>query len=535
MPTYRRTMSPNEISYFLPSRAYGLNDMFCRLIFRAPPSLISPLRIRIVWAIIRLRHSLMACRFEMEPGCYDDAQFAYTPPCSPSQALAEAAACVRVCDDVSGPELMQEFLSGPRTLSADRLSALHVADHGEVSPGMNEYHLMPLYHHGINDGLAMMESINLIIELLGGPATPGGTPRSDVELAQLLDDEWKRRWGIARDPDDVIVVATEARILGLPRSKLAQAAWRVDHQLVQRRFIGGHVFPRLKNRVSECRILQVKFSVSQTAAILAKCKSKGVTFQNAVFALCNLAWIRLYTNHPEINAPKSLPMLMYTAISIRRYLTPASPLSSHMSLALEYFNVVLPAFLPTSADPRAIFWARSRAVQKQMFAYSHSPLLLGRSVMTSAARGRRAKVFAREDDEADGTLPPRPQPAHPSPVHSASGAKPAPSAALLGISQMGDIDPMFSLSAYPAIQLVDLVGGVRKAPGGINLFTRKFLGRVNMVLVWDAAAFAPGLMEEFWRCVVDGVHDYVLEDPSGTVEELEPLALVGPSRARSKL
>jgi hypothetical protein len=106
MPTYRRTLSPNELyalpprtpflhltfssSYFLPSRAYGLNDMICELphfarprsdappagmTIHAPPALISSLRVRIVWAIMRLRHSLMACRVEMAPGCYDDAQF----------------------------------------------------------------------------------------------------------------------------------------------------------------------------------------------------------------------------------------------------------------------------------------------------------------------------------------------------------------------------------------------------------------------------------------------------------------------------
>lgn len=111
MPTYRRTLSPNELygsspetpvapltyssSYFLPSRAYGLNDMFgqsphvahslsgvanklaVRVTIHAPLALISPFRVRIAWAVMRLRHSLMACRVEMAPGCYDDAQFVY--------------------------------------------------------------------------------------------------------------------------------------------------------------------------------------------------------------------------------------------------------------------------------------------------------------------------------------------------------------------------------------------------------------------------------------------------------------------------
>ncbi|KAJ7061979.1 hypothetical protein C8F01DRAFT_1136020 [Mycena amicta] len=36
-----RELGPNELSYFLPSRANGLNDIYTRVIFRAPPSLVS--------------------------------------------------------------------------------------------------------------------------------------------------------------------------------------------------------------------------------------------------------------------------------------------------------------------------------------------------------------------------------------------------------------------------------------------------------------------------------------------------------------
>ncbi|KAF8195782.1 hypothetical protein K438DRAFT_2017044, partial [Mycena galopus ATCC 62051] len=60
-------------------------------------------------------------------------------------------------------------------------------------------------------------------------------------------------------------------------------------------------------------------------------------------------------------------MLVYTAINLRRYLKPASPLDSYMSLALEYNNVVLPAFLPRDEDANLenIFWAWSRGAQRQ--------------------------------------------------------------------------------------------------------------------------------------------------------------------------
>ncbi|KAJ6588654.1 hypothetical protein B0H19DRAFT_1248278 [Mycena capillaripes] len=498
IPTYRRTLSPNELSYFLPSRAYGLNDMCSRMIIHAPPHLISPLRIRIVWAILRLRHSLMASRVEMAPGCYEDAQFVYTPPSSPSQALAEVTPCVRMRYDIRGPELLHAYLNGPRTLSSEYLTRLDIACHGEVSPGVHEF----------------------------TPFSPSSS--------YWADDEWTLRWGASRDAThDAIVPATETRVVGRGRSKFQEVAWKVDNQNNQKRLIGGHVFPRTKSLVLNVRLIQAKFDPSQTAAIFTKCKARGITAANAGFALCNFAWMRLCAAHPEIDAPKDLPMLMYTAIGLRRYLKPTSPLQSYMSLALEYYNVMLPTFLPADADPHKMFWARAREAQRQMFKYSHSPLMLQRAMVTNATRGERAKAWARIDDETDGALPPTPRAAPPPPP---PGPKPVQSVALLGLSQSGDADAIYRTEKYPLIKLIDAVGGARRAPGGLSFYTRKFLGKFHMSLLWDAAPFAPGLIEEFWGYLVDGMHEYVLEDPSlkGTAEVMDCLAR-GPQKAKGKL
>ncbi|KAJ7913894.1 hypothetical protein B0H13DRAFT_1612148 [Mycena leptocephala] len=537
MPTYRRTLSPNELyalpprtpfphltfssSYFLPSRAYGLNDMISGITIHAPPALISSLRVRIVWAIMRLRHSLMACRVEMAPGCYDDAQFVYTPPSSPSEALTEATSYVRMFGDITGPDLLHTFLNGPRILSSDCLSRLDVARHDEVSPGIHEFYFVFMLHHMINDSRGMHQTIQSIFELLGGPATPGGSPRTDAELAKILDHEWRQRWDAHAHGG--IVPATEVRILGLARSKFHEAAWKVDNQSIQRRFIGGQVFPRTKSPVKDVRLIQAQFNESQTLAISSKCKAKRVTVGNVTFGLINLAWIRLCAAHPEIDAPKDLPMLMYTAISLRHYLRPASPLESYMSLALDYFNVVLPTFLPENTDSHKMFWARCRAAQCQVSKYAQSPLHMQRAIVTNAVRGERAKVWARIDDEADGTLPPTPRAPAPAP---APGPKPPPSIALIGVSQSGDGAAIYRTEAYPSIKLVDSAGGTRKASNGLIFYTGTFLGKFCMVLLWDAAPIAPGLMEEFWRYVVDGMHEYVLEDPSlkGTAKETDCLA-----------
>ncbi|KAJ7449292.1 hypothetical protein FB451DRAFT_1288036 [Mycena latifolia] len=506
MPTYWRKLGQNELSYFLPSREYGLNDMFTRVVFRAPPALVSPLRLRIVWAIMRVRHSLLACQIEMAPGRYDEARFIYTPPSSPKNAIEEAGHTLTIHDRKTGLELDQEFVSGPRRLSADCLSYMDVARHGQVSPGIEEYHMAFAVLHAITDGTSAHG--NTILELLGGSPTPNGPARTDRELAQVLEMEWTTRWGQPRVSFEVITPSTETR-LPRPHSKFQAAAWKIDSLNVHKRAIGAHAFPRLPSPVSKQTLLDIKFDPIQTAALVARCISERVTLQNTVFALCNFAWIRTAQNHPEISAPKALPMMIYTAISIRRHLAPISPLASRMSLALGYGNIILPGFIPSATDARAMFWLRARSAQAQMRKQTKSPLLLARSQILSAERSRRAKAFALQDDVANGTLPPRAKPPQQSP---SSGSATIPSIALLGISHLGDMAAMYETHRYPAIEFVDSVGHSRKAKGGILLFTRSAQKCFAMVLEWDGAAFPPGLVEEFWGHFVGGVHEFILGD-----------------------
>jgi hypothetical protein len=89
---YERKMGDSETSYYLPSRANGVNDMYVCLIpwlllsrglsipfrylhlgFRAPTHLMARERVRVVWAILRQRHPLLAATVEMHD--YDDVRF----------------------------------------------------------------------------------------------------------------------------------------------------------------------------------------------------------------------------------------------------------------------------------------------------------------------------------------------------------------------------------------------------------------------------------------------------------------------------
>ncbi|KAJ7661233.1 hypothetical protein B0H17DRAFT_1212261 [Mycena rosella] len=350
----------------------------------------------------------------MSAGYYDEARFIYTTPSSPNDAVEEAGRALTVYDNKRGPELDQDFISGPRKLNTRCLIRMDVARCGEVSPGFVEYHMVFTVLHAITDGTSAHAS--LILELLGGSTTANGPAQTDLELLRVLEMEWTKRWADLRSHYTLGRGSTSA--------SASQAPGGYMEDRLQRRAIGAHVFPRLFSPVSKQALLDVKFDRIQTAALLA---------------------------NPEIRAPNTLPIMMYTGISLRHHLAPISPLASSMSLALGCGNIVLPAFIPSAADPRAIFWLRSPS---------------SRAIL-SAERIRRVRAFARQDDAANETFPPSPQPPQQSPINAA-----VPSVALLGISHLGDLAALYRTERYPAIEFVDSVGHSRKAKGGILLFTR---------------------------------------------------------------
>jgi hypothetical protein len=88
----------------------------------------------------------------------------------------------------------------------------------------------------------------------------------------------------------------------------------------------------------------------------------------------------------------------------------------------------------------------------------------------------------------------------------------------MGISHLGDLGATYRTERYPSIEFLDSVGHSRKAKGGILLFTRSAQGCFSMMLEWDAAAFPPGLVEEFWGYFVGGVHEFILGETRSQVK-----------------
>lgn len=210
-------------------------------------------------------------------------------------------------------------------------------------------------------------------------------------------------------------------------------------------------------------------------------------------------------------------MMFYTAINFRPYMPPSPLTESYLFLAVAYFNVVLPSFLPSNdRKSRTVFWDRARSVRAQSRKYLTSGMLGARTLIMSEERGKRARKFAKEDDDAllRPSLP-FPSTAVPSPPPPPTTTATQPSFALLGLSQMGNLDPCYNALLYPSITLSRLTAHTRKSPGGMLLFTYTFRGRLCVSLGWDKAGFEEGWVEAFWEGVKGGAGELLAENIMG--------------------
>ncbi|THH04131.1 hypothetical protein EW146_g10256, partial [Bondarzewia mesenterica] len=364
---YERRLGDSELSYYLPSRASGVNDMYLHLGFKAPERLVSRARVRAVWAVLRMRHPLLASRTAMRS--YEDVRFVFTPPNSPEVALQEADAQLQYRVQ-SKDELIDSYLNGPRTLSNDRLSYLIISrpssshDASLLTPPQTpvlakatlsgaqgeqtyDYEWLMCAAHFIGDGMALHTFANDFFGLLG-------STRSQEELERLVVEEWQQRWG-KPVPDGIpaLPVSPEERLPeeksnfrnllpGSPVVLLSLTLLSIDLFFLSQ---GGQSFPRRSNETRRTIVPTVPFDESLTRAMLKKCKSHGVSIASALFAICNVAWARMSPRERQ-----ELPMMMYAALNIRPYFVPRPLNDSYWFLAVGYFNVILPNFLPGACE-----------------------------------------------------------------------------------------------------------------------------------------------------------------------------------------
>ncbi|OSD03262.1 hypothetical protein PYCCODRAFT_1434677 [Trametes coccinea BRFM310] len=521
---YERKMGETELSYFLPSRQTGVNDMYLHLGFKAPERVTRRERVCTVWAILRLRHPMLCARAEMRD--YDDVRFTYLAPTSAREAYDDADANLEYRIQTKD-ELIDTYLNGPRTLSNDRLSYLILSE-PSTSPGLmptpprtpsptaaffetdaaseenvaeqkRDYELLICAMHFLGDGMALHQFANDFFGLLGGP-------KSDDDLREILEEEWCTRWRVA--PEECILPPALENNMPLPPLKFRRVAAHVDFKLSQQRLIGGQVFPRRKHPERLTIVPTVSIPEERTKAILKKCKANGVSISAALFAICNVAWARMG------GGSKAAPTLMYSALNLRPYFTvrSAAPWNSYWHLAIGYFNVVLPSFLPGGIDAERTFWLRARQAKDQSTRAAKSPLVASRTLEMAKERGERARAWAKEDDEREqGTWVPAAAPTPSSspkePVFPARAA--TSSAALIGLSLLGNLDGIYKHAAFPDTELHTLTTGSRQRNGAMLLFGYTFKGRLWISLGYDANGFEEGVVERFWKEALDCVDDFL--------------------------
>ncbi|KAH7322044.1 hypothetical protein B0J17DRAFT_723724 [Rhizoctonia solani] len=503
-PTFGRELGCNELSYYLPSRDNGVNDMYLHLGFHAPLELVTPSRVHAIWAAQRLKHPLLASR--ITPGLdVSSVRFEHTVPASVEEAIQLAA---EESSFTSRPkdDLLADYLNGPRVLSASRTSYLIIAHDPEHD---DKWHLMLCALHCIGDGMALHTCANEMLLLLGAGGEVG-------ELRKLVSLELERQTGVPRP--------MEAALPELS-SKLQYAIGMVDDKLLAAKQIGGQYFPKTKTKGLERKTVvpTVSFDEARTKRILARCKANGVSVSSAIFALCNFAWARMLAKgavSTEMGA--KLPTLMYTALNTRPWSDHASKDESFFRLNIGYFNVILPSFVPSDRESaHKTFWHRARLAKAQSTSAVKSPFIIARTQITARRREEQAIKWAKIDDEAAGRRNGLPtpmstpveekQPSLPnvnSPIQTDQPTpKPAPSTALMGLSLLGNLDGMYKHAAYGPIKLTELTTGSRQRVGAMLLFSYTFVGKLWLCFGYDENGFERGVVEEFWKEVLSGVDE----------------------------
>lgn len=518
----QRLMGDTELSYYLPSRADGVNDMYLHLGFRAPRTLFTSQRVLAAWALLLLRHPPLAARVIPPPSSsspfdtdYSQVKFSYTAPASVSDAFNKASALLDLRKDVSKDELIDQYLNGDRILSDNKLSCLILSERAsDAGQDVAEYDILLCAVHFLGDGMALHRFANDLFTLLAGAETNESLTTEDFE--ELVHKEWETRWGPNHAaPTDVLPPPVEGSLPSVT-GKFRKAAVKVDSLNSSRKDIGGHSLPRVKGNQRKTLVPTTAFDEVKTRAILKKCKARGVSISNALFALSALAWSRVQQRERSQEFRKELPIMMYSALNLRPYLRPCD--LSYWFVSVGFFNVVLPSFLPSSESRtdeatdkdvlHSTFWHRARLAKAQSSRAAKHPMLVPRTLETAKLRSNRSQAFAAEDDARSQGVS-KPAAARP-PTSSPVEGSTAPSTALLGLSLLGNLDGVYTHKAYPAIQLHTLTTGSRQREGALLVFGYTFVGKLWLSLGYDVNGFREGVVESWWKEVLDGVEEFLI-------------------------
>ncbi|KAJ1303606.1 hypothetical protein OPQ81_011790 [Rhizoctonia solani] len=198
-----RISGRNELSYFLPSRAVGVDNMHLHLDFHTSYELISPQRVRAIWGPLATR--------------------AFTPRFSDPYRLRFLLHKIRESSFTSSSkdDLLSSHLNSPRLLPSSRTSFLIIACDPEEDDK---------WCYWIGDSMALHTCANEILLLLGAG---GGVDKS----RQVVALEFSKRTTLPR--------SVKAALPNLSHG-LRRAAAIVENNLLPGKRIGGQPFPRTK-------------------------------------------------------------------------------------------------------------------------------------------------------------------------------------------------------------------------------------------------------------------------------------------------
>lgn len=201
-----------------------------------------------------------------------------------------------------------------------------------------------------------------------------------------------------------------------------------------------------------------------------------------------------------LTAADRIARMTYAAMNVRPCLVPRPMNDSYFFLSVGYFNVTLPAFLP-SGDVDSVFWHRALSAKAQIVQAAKTSMLTSRCHNMSLQRGRQSRAWAAEDDQkAAGTWTPSPTPA--------AMTKP-PSSALLGLSMLGNLDAVYKHKEFADIRMHTLTTGSRQRNGAMLLFGYTFAGRLWVSLGYDMNGFEPKPVSVFWQNMLDAMNEFL--------------------------
>nr|XP_018259757.1 uncharacterized protein I303_07825 [Kwoniella dejecticola CBS 10117]OBR81915.1 hypothetical protein I303_07825 [Kwoniella dejecticola CBS 10117] len=471
-----RKLSDNEISYYLPSRGDGVNDMYVHHKLLASSSQMSPSRILHIWAYQLLLHPLLAATTRFNS--YEDIDFVPTRPTSLIDALTVAANRFSFLTD--DRDIIDTYLNGPRTLSDERLGYLVVKAPAAVNEApleKEEYEIMLCATHYLGDGMALHSFMNEFYTILG-------SDQSTELIASLIEEK------LSGKPVGIPQSLEERLPLVGGGSKLASAVGKDELARSEKKLIGGQSFGTNKDKLPrQTAVPTISYDKDTTKVILGNCKQNGVTIAHAVFALCNIAWARRTSD-------KFDPCLIYSALNLRPNMLPATPESSEsfFHLAVGYFNIVLPTLLP-SIPVSDLFWHRARMTKNQTMKAVKSPFVVARSRNTSIVRKDRAVKWAAIDDKEAEEAKAKQLNGN----GNGNAERKVSQKALMGLSMLGNLDGMYKHASFPSLELTSLTTGSRQRNGALLLFAYTFAGKLWFSLGYDKNGFPAGVIEGFWQ------------------------------------